>query len=176
MDTNHTDTCKCVPFNKDILDASDCKLHHVSTNHTDSVEAVTQEAVFIHQAFQRAKPHDYHTPFEETNQEYQRVMKSIASELIARNQQQVEEAVRKERERIWHEVSLKTPSLSANWPKGATYNSGKIEGWNVCKSFIKSVLNPNHQEPTHYRWNDKVQELAERVGNDIRSQESNHQD
>lgn len=82
--------------------------------HTDSVEATTREAVFIHQAFQRAKPHNYHKPFEETDQEYQRVMQSIASELIVRNQQQVEEVVRKERERIKNIILRRTEI-----PKGA---------------------------------------------------------
>lgn len=50
-------------------------------------------AVFMHQAFQRAKPHDYHKPFEETEAEYQRVMKSIAGEIIQTLHHQLQKAL-----------------------------------------------------------------------------------
>lgn len=122
------------------------------TNHTDSVEAGWKEKLkhgLLNQSCERSGDGitAYYRIGQTSTQEWlETFIEELLTTLQATHSQQVEEAVRKERERIWHEVSLKTPSLSANWPKGATYNSGKIEGWNVCKSFIKSVLTPNHQD------------------------------
>lgn len=46
------------------------------------IEASSLEmAVTIHQSFQKAKPHDYHKPFEETDKEYQRVMVAIGGDI-----------------------------------------------------------------------------------------------
>lgn len=73
-------------------------------NTDENTIKVQEMAVFMHQAFQRAKPHDYHKPFEETDVEYQRVMKSIAKEILTSEDQRREEAVeaaKKERDDYW---------------------------------------------------------------------------
>jgi hypothetical protein len=52
-----------------------------------------------------------------------------------------------ERERIWTKVSMKKPTLLANYPRGKqdNYNTGRIDGWNICKSFIRDLTQPPHE-------------------------------
>jgi hypothetical protein len=74
-----------------------------------------------------------------------RLAHKMVIELLKAERKKRDEAVEAERERIWTEVSMKTPALSANWPKKATYNTGKVDGWNICKSFIREIItNPNN--------------------------------
>jgi hypothetical protein len=73
-------------------------------------------------------------------------LKDELTQALQAERQKRDEMVEAERDRIWREVSFKTPALSANWPNGATYNTGVVAGWNICKNFIKEALTqPNNQ-------------------------------
>lgn len=65
---------------------------------TKNTKEIEEMAIFMHQAFQRAKPHDYHKPFEETDTEYKLVMKSIAGEIIENKNNQLQKTREEERE------------------------------------------------------------------------------
>ncbi len=127
-----------------------------------SNEKIIAQATFVHQAFQRAKPHDYHKPFEETDTEYQRVMKSIASELLA--QKDAEVAVTENTSDGYHTFKelyefrlLYNAHLFNEWAKQGIYDVHKSQRHNdgeLCFGrndyFVVVATLPTGQISNHY--------------------------